>query len=277
MQGPVHLVQLTHPDEGRRAALVYGGELHLLATYRSIYDFARAALETGWKLRDLLSADLSGIVLDYSEIHELGTPWRFLPAFDQPREPGRCLVSGLASEGPAATWQYQGSGDCLYGHGEPLPVSSVSAAVRIPELAAAYVIGEGGVPRRLGVAAGIRGPRHSALGPELMLETESPYVEGAARLLRGRDVIWSREFATEVPLMHALAAVEVDHFRHADHRRPGDTHIHFFGAKLFVTSDALVAGDGDEAIVELKGFGRALRSTVLAEQPAPVPVEALPL
>src|SRR6266851_3876796 len=112
---PTRLVQLTHPDEGRRAALVYEDELHLLATYRSVYSFAIAALETGWKLRDLLSMDLSGIVLDYGEVHALRTPWRFLPAFDDGEQPGRCLVSALLPEGG---WQYKGSGDCLLGHGD---------------------------------------------------------------------------------------------------------------------------------------------------------------
>ena len=29
-------------------------------------------LETGWKLRDLLSTDLSGIVLDYESVYRLG-------------------------------------------------------------------------------------------------------------------------------------------------------------------------------------------------------------
>src|SRR6266700_3191920 len=87
------LVQLTHPEEGRRAALVYGNNLHLLATYRSVYSFAMAALDTGWKLRDVLSTDLSGIELDYDEVYQLATPWRFLPSFDHPSEPGACLVS----------------------------------------------------------------------------------------------------------------------------------------------------------------------------------------
>src|SRR3954468_9719500 len=63
------LVQLTHPEEGRRAALVYSNELHLLATYRSVYSFAMTALATGWRLREMLSTDLSGIVLDYDAVH----------------------------------------------------------------------------------------------------------------------------------------------------------------------------------------------------------------
>src|SRR5258708_27213928 len=95
--GSTRLVQLSHPDEGRRAALVYGNELHLLATYRSVYSFALAAIVTRWKLRELLSTDLSGIVLDYAEVYSLTTPWRFLASFVHPVEPGRCLVSAAGA------------------------------------------------------------------------------------------------------------------------------------------------------------------------------------
>src|ERR1051326_1240503 len=104
------LVQLTHPEEGRRAALVHDNELHLLASYRSVYSFALAALDLGWKLRDLLSTDLSGIVLNYDDVYELRTAWRFLPAFDDPLQPGRCLVSALVRDnGSEPAWQYHGS------------------------------------------------------------------------------------------------------------------------------------------------------------------------
>ena len=274
---PTRLVQLTHPDEGRRAALVYNNELHLLATYRSVYDFALASVETGWKLRDLLSSDLSGIVLDYDEVYESQTLWRFLSAFDHPREPGCCVVSGLVGEGSGPGWQYQGSGDCLGGHDQAIALSCSPAPVGLPEIAAAYVIGEGGVPRRVGVAQGLRSPRRNLLGPELIVEADFRRIEGKAHLFRaGRDV-WSREFSAEVPLTLALAAVEPDHFRRADHRRSGDTHVHYFGEKLFGGSEYPSAEDGDEIEMELKGFGRKLRSRILVKEPAALPFAVLPL
>jgi hypothetical protein len=270
---PTHLVQLTHPDERRRAALVDGGELHLLATYRSIYDFAMTALETRCKLRDLLSTDRSGIVLDYDEVYALKTSWRFLSAFDHPQEPGRCLVSALEGE----TWQYQGSGDCLCGHGEPMAIPAVPVALHLPELAAAYVIGEEGVPRRLGVAVGIRGPRHCCLGPELIADAEFPCIQGSAALIRAGREIWSRGFSRgQAPLPLALAAVESRHFERASHRRRGDAHVHFFGAKLFGNEPHPLVEDSDEAAVELHGFGRGLRTRLLVEKPL-IPVATLPL
>ncbi|MBV8845041.1 MAG: hypothetical protein JO307_19720 [Bryobacterales bacterium] len=269
-----HLVQLTHPDEGRRAALVDRNELHLLATYRSIFDFAMAAVQTRCKLRDLLSMDLSGIVLDYREVYALETPWRFLPAFDHPQEPGRCLVSAIAG----GKWGYQGLGDSLGGHGEPLPVVNLPARIALPEIAAVYIIGERGTPRRVGLAAGIRGGRRNALGPELVLDVDFPQLEGDARLVgEGRET-WSRKVCTGgVSLPLALVAVESEHFQNADHRRPGDTHVHFFGEKLFGAADCPPVHENDEVTVEFNGFGWRLIAKVLAQQLAPVLAGALPL
>lgn len=268
------LVQLTHPDEGRRAALVDGNELHLLGTYRSIFDFAIAALETRLRLRDLLSTDLSGVVLDYGKVYALETDWHFLPAFDHPHEPGRCLVSAISD----GEWTYQGSGDSLRGHSESLPIANSPARICIPEIAAAYVIGVGGLPRRVGIAMGIRGPRRSALGPELVLDDEFAQLLGQASLIRDRQEIWSRKVsAVEVSVPLAMIAVESEHFQYADHRRRGDTHVHFFGEKLFGPSDCPLAQAGDQAATEFDGFGWNLGTTIVCEQAGPVLAGALPL
>lgn len=267
------LVQLSHPEEGRRAALVYRNELHLLATYRSVYQFALAALETGWTLRDLLSTDLSGIVLDYSQVHSLQTPWRFLPAFDHPREPGSCLVAGLTDGG----WEYRGSGESLTGHGEPLSIPEPGSAIRMPELAAAYVIGYDGAPRRVGVAAGICGPSFSALGPELIAELSfGAELTSSISLLREGREIWNRTIHREasVPVVDLLAAIEPDHFRRAGHRSRGNAHICFFGSKLMAV-DSLEVADKDEVVVGFSDLGRALRVPVQVEEAMPVTARPL--
>ncbi len=267
---PTRLVQLNHPDEGRRAALVYDNELHLLATYRSVYSFALAAIDTGWKLRELLSTDLSGIVLDYAEIYSLATPWRFLPSFDHPVEPGRCLVSAAGAE-----WTYKGSGASLYGHGERLPVSPQGV---VPgELAAVYIIGPDGAPRRVGVTPG-NSARHSAIGPELTLDADLPRVAGSVKVIRaGREVRSEAISGGEAPLLLALAAIEPDLFESADLRRPGDAHVHFFGARLWGGRSCLAAENGDEAVVEFQSLGKALRNPIRIEQPAARRMAAVPL
>jgi hypothetical protein len=268
------LVQLAHPEEGRRAALVYGNELHLLATYRSLYQFAWAAMETRLALRDLLSTDLSGIALDYNEVHALRTAWRFLPAFDHPRSPGCCLVSRSAESG----WEYQGSAESLTAHGEALPVSDPHAAIRAPELASVYVIGGDGIARRVGLAAGIGDAgigdaRFSALGPELVLEPDLARWKGSARLLRAGCEAWSGGAQWD-GLAEALEAVEAAHFRRAGHRTPGDAHVHFFGAKL--GGKCASVENGDEIAVQWDTLGAQLRAVIQKQRVSPEPI-ALPL
>ena len=186
------LIQIIHPEYGRRAALINGDELHLLSTYRTAYAFAMAAIETGQKLRDLLSTDLSGIVLDYREVYALRSGWRFLPSFDHPTQTSCCLVSGCANaHGPGASraaapaWFTKGNGMHLRAHGEPLTSRGSEEA----ELAAVYLIRPDGVPRRVGLTPGnefadaamaSEDPRllsraklrTCAIGPELVLDAE---------------------------------------------------------------------------------------------------------
>lgn len=274
-------MQLTHPAEGRRAALVYENELHLLATYRSVYSFALAALDTGWKLRDLLSTDLSGIVLNYDEVYSLDTPWRFLPSFDHPEEPGRCLLS---RSGPNHAWHYVGCGTSLAGYNEPLHVSPLESAAPVG-LAALYVIGHDGAPRRVGVTPAIDLPRAGggasrscAIGPELVLDAGFPRVDGSARVTRSGREIWSQELSGgDAPLSIALAAIEPDHFECAGQRRPGDIHVHFFGDRLFGSPERAVVKENDEVEIEFNGFGRALRNRIAVEEPAFHRLKAAPL
>jgi hypothetical protein len=184
------LVQISNPSFGRRVALVEDSRLRLLGTHRSIYAFARVAIETGCPLRDLIHSDLSDISFDYDEVYALRSDWNFLPSFDHPDEPARCLVSGtglthLASAanrdamhaaetvtdsmrmyklgvekgrpapgetGAAPEWFYKGNGNILRGHGAVLTVPHFAEdGGEEPELAAVYIIDHQGTPRRVGM------------------------------------------------------------------------------------------------------------------------------
>jgi hypothetical protein len=185
----MRLVQIANPAYGRRVALVENSTLHLLGTHRSIYAFAVAAIDTGRRLQELILSDLTDS-LDYDEVYSLNSGWTFLPSFDHPSEPARCLVSGtglthLASAanrdamhaattvtdsmrmyqlgleqgrpapgetGAAPEWFYKGSGATLRGHGALLTVPNFAAdGGEEPELAAVYVIDHEGTPRRVGM------------------------------------------------------------------------------------------------------------------------------
>ena len=60
-------------------------------------------------------------------------------------------------------------------------------------------------------------------------------------------------------------------------RRPGDAHVHFFGADHFSYRDRVRVEDGDVMVVAFDGFGRPLRNQVRIDrsQPAAVAVKAL--
>ncbi|HVO99127.1 MAG TPA: AraD1 family protein [Bryobacteraceae bacterium] len=186
----MRLVQITHPSVRRRVALVDGSKLRLLGSHRSIYAFALSSVETGCKLQELILSDVSDVVLDYDEVYSHASEWTFLPSFDHPTEPARCLVSGtglthLASAarrdamhaadsvtdsirmyqlgleqgkpapgetGAAPEWFYKGTGTILRGHGAPLTVPNFAEdGGEEPEMAAAYIIDHDGNPRRIGL------------------------------------------------------------------------------------------------------------------------------
>jgi hypothetical protein len=186
----MRLVQIENPSYGRRVALVDDSTLRLLGTHRSIYAFAVAAIETGRRLPELILSDVSDVAFDYDEVYALKSDWSFLPSFDHPYEPARCLVSGtglthLASAanrdamhaaatitdsmrmyqlgvdrgrpahgevGAAPEWFYKGTGRILRGHGAALTVDGFAEdGGEEPELAAVYVIDPDGSPRRVGM------------------------------------------------------------------------------------------------------------------------------
>jgi hypothetical protein len=282
------IVQIIHPEYGRRVALVNGDELHLLSTYRTAYAFAIAAIETGQNMRELLSTDLSGIVLDYREVHALRSGWRFLPSFDHPSHTACCLVSGCAnSHGSSAAppaappWFTKGNGMHLRAHGEPLTIPSFAiGGAEEAELAAVYLIGPDGVQRRIGLTPGneFADPamaaedarmlsraklRTCSIGPELALDAEFDDVAGSVSVERAWEPIWSKEIKTGARhTAFRLEQIERHHFEFDAHRIPGDVHVHFLGGSVSSFGDGVILQDGDEVVIQWEGFGRPLRNPI---------------
>lgn len=90
----IQLVQLQHVRRGRFVALVEGDRLYRLATFKTIYDLAIAAASSGKSLETMAASDRSSEHFFYDEIYWKSSEWTFLPAFDHPHEPARCLVAG---------------------------------------------------------------------------------------------------------------------------------------------------------------------------------------
>jgi hypothetical protein len=159
---PIRLVQLQHPKNGRRVAVVRANTLRLLTGIDSIYHLAEKAVSSRRSLAKTISDSASVESLNYDAIYNGKSAWRLLPAFDHPDEPARCLVTGtgLTHKKSAATrqamhvnpnapvsdsmrmyqsgveggrpargkigvspeWFYKGCGTILRAHGEPLDV-----------------------------------------------------------------------------------------------------------------------------------------------------------
>lgn len=104
---PIRLVQLQHPNSGRRVAVVSGDRLRLLHGVDSIYRLAETALTMRRSLAKTIADAVTGEWLSYDNVYTGQSLWRLLPAFDHPDEPARCLVTGtgLTHKKSAATRQ----------------------------------------------------------------------------------------------------------------------------------------------------------------------------
>jgi hypothetical protein len=176
-------------------------------------------------------------------------------------------------------WFYKGCGTILRAHGEPLDVPSYAEdGGEEAEIAGIYFIGADGKPRRIGMAIGnefsdhkfektnylnLAGSkiRNCSLGPELVIDPEFQSVPGKVTIERAGRELWSKEIATgENEMCHSLANIEHHHFKFETHRRPGDVHVHYFGACALSFGDGVQLADGDVMSISFAGFGRALRN-----------------
>ncbi len=271
----------------------------------------------------------------YDAIYQGRSEWKILPAADFPQEPSRCLISGTglthrksaqnrqamhaadaaptdsmrmyewgveggrppAGEiGVAPEWFYKGCGTVLRAHGEPLEVPPhAEDGGEEPEIAGVYLIDEGGVPRRIGMAIGNEFSDHifekknylylafsklmpCSIGPELVLDADFGMVTGEVRIERHGQRLWSKQICTgDEAMCHSLANLEHHHFKHAAHRRPGDLHIHFVGTDGFSFGEGILLQDGDVMQVGFAGFGRPLRNPVSVNRSAKKNFAAIPL
>jgi hypothetical protein len=190
------------------------------------------------------------------------------------------VEGGRPSAGCVGTppeWFYKGTGTTLRAHGEALDLPSYAEdGGEEAEIAGVYVIGPGGQPYRLGMAAGNEFSDHQfekknylnlagsklrtcALGPELVVDPEFQSVPVTIKLDRGGQLLWSKSFLSgEAEMCHSLQNIEHHHFKFEAHRRPGDVHVHFFGTNCLSFSDGIRLQQGDVMQVAAEGFGRPL-------------------
>jgi hypothetical protein len=147
-----------------------------------------------------------------------------------------------------------------------------------PEVTGLYVVGPDGKPWRLGFALGNEFSDHiterqnylwlahsklraCSVGPELRVGPLPEKLTGDSRLIRDGKTLWQKPFLSgEGNMSHTVANLEYHHFKYAQFRRPGDVHIHFFGAATLSFADGIRTQPGDTFEIEMKEFGAPLRN-----------------
>jgi hypothetical protein len=103
-------------------------------------------------------------------------------------------------------------------------------------------------------------------------------VPGRVVIERAGRILWERDIATgENEMCHSVANIEHHHFKFEAHRRPGDVHVHYYGAHSLSFADEVRLEQGDVMAIRFERFGRALRNSVTIGGPLREPVLAQPL
>jgi hypothetical protein len=190
------------------------------------------------------------------------------------------VEGGIPHSGEPGTqpeWFYKGDGSIVVAPGAALPSPDFALdGGEEPELVGLYVIGDDGIPYRLGFAIGNEFSDHvterknylylahsklraCAVGPELRTGELPSDLRGNSRIHRDSELIWEKPFLTgEANMCHSLANLEYHHFKYATHRRPGDVHLHFFGTATLSFADGVRAQPGDRFEIDLPELGAPL-------------------
>ena len=202
-------------------------------------------------------------------------------------EPGRV--------GAQPEWAYKGDGSTLVPPGRPIELPDYAEdGGEEAEVAGLYVVADDGTPLRLGFAIGNEYSDHvlekrnylylahsklrqCSLAPEMLLGELPADFSGDIEISRDDRIVWSGRFRSGSERMcHSIANLEHHHFKYSQFRRPGDVHVHFFGASLLSYSSGLVIRPGDSIRIAAREFGRPLVNPIVSKaQTAPVRVRVL--
>jgi len=205
----------------------------------------------------------------------------------------RMFKLGLEGGNPAARqigvqpeWFYKGDGTILKGHLSALTIPAYGDdGGEEPEVAGVYFVGPDGEPYRVGYAVGNEFSDHimekknylylapsklreCAIGPELTVG-DMPFenLAGEVSIHRRAKLVWSSKIWTgQTNMSHSVRNLEHHHFKYAAHRRPGDVHVHFFGADAFSFGEGVALEAGDVMQVSFPDLGRPLQNVLAIEE-----------
>jgi hypothetical protein len=231
----------------------------------------------------------TGSVESRDEMHRVA-PDKEKKGDEHATDSARMFARGLAGgkppagvRGEAPEWFYKGDGGILRGHRSALDIPTFALdGGEEPEIVGCYVIDPAGHPRRLGFALANEWSDHAtekisylhlapsklrtcAVGPTL--NTHCDFQDIAMRcsvVRRGTTIYDSGPLCSgEKWMCHSLRNLEDHHFKYAQHRRPGDVHLHFFGTSRlsFGMRDWRFEAD-DEIRIEATGFSPTLVNRV---------------
>jgi hypothetical protein len=181
--------------------------------------------------------------------------------------------------GAQPEWAYKGDGRCIVAPEHPLrqPAFADDGGEEA-EIAGLYVIADDGTPWRVGFALGNEFSDHvlerknylylahsklreCSFGPELLVGTLPTSIHGEVHIQRDHATIWSGTFESgEAHMCHSIANLEHHHFKYDLFRRPGDVHIHFFGANSISFGSNIRTQQDDVFEIDVPLFGRPLRN-----------------
>ena len=187
--------------------------------------------------------------------------------------------------GSQPEWFWKGDGSILVGCGRTLISPSFAKdGGEEAELAGIYIIGENGKPYRLGFALANEFSDHvtekenylylahsklraCSLGPELRLGPLPDSVTGTIRVRRNNQILWDGEMLSgEDNMSHAISNLEHHHFKYKLFCRPGDIHVHFFGAGSISFANNIKTEDGDRFEIDVPEFGHPLTNQMRTEK-----------
>jgi hypothetical protein len=185
--------------------------------------------------------------------------------------------------GIAPEWFYKGCGTVLRAHGEPLLVPAYAEdGGEEGEIAGVYMIDRDGQPCRIGMTNGNEFADHifekknylnlagskmrtCSLGPELVIDAAFDSVVGKVTIKRDGKEFWSKEIRSgEAEMCHSRQNIEHHHFKFEPHRRPGDVHVHYFGAHSLSFGAGVRLQNGDVMEITWQGYGRPLQNPLSA-------------
>jgi hypothetical protein len=183
--------------------------------------------------------------------------------------------------GAQPEWGYKGDGRCIVPPEQDLTQPGFAEdGGEEAEIAGLYLIADDGTPWRVGFSLGNEFSDHRmesrnylylahsklrqcSIGPELLVGDLPPSVTGSVGIVRRRELIWTGTFESgEAHMSHAIANLEHHHFKYDLFRRPGDVHVHFFGASAVSFGAKVSTQEGDVFEINVPDFGRPLRNAL---------------